>query len=61
MTGNLTGGFTGRFDSEVRPVTVKGERRRLALEDKWLRTERNDDKCGKLLRGRMGWCAAPFN
>jgi hypothetical protein len=27
MTRNLTRGFTGRFDSEVRPVTVKGERR----------------------------------
>jgi hypothetical protein len=53
-------GFTGWFDSEVRPTTVKGERRRLALEDKWLRTERNDEECSKLLWGRMGWCVAPF-
>jgi hypothetical protein len=60
MTGYLTEGFTGRFDSEVGLVTVKGEQRQLALVDKWLETERNDEECGKLLRGRMGWCAAPF-
>jgi hypothetical protein len=47
MTGNLTEGFMGWFDSEVRPATVKGERRRFALADKWLRTERNNEDCGK--------------
>jgi hypothetical protein len=26
MTGNLTEGFMGQFDSEVRPAMVKGER-----------------------------------
>jgi hypothetical protein len=60
MIGNLTEGFTGQCDSEVMPVMVKGEWRRLAHANKWLRTERNDEECDKLLWGRMGWCAAPF-
>jgi hypothetical protein len=60
MMGHHSEDFMGRCDSEVRPAMVKGEQRRLSLVDKWLRTERNDVECGKLLQARMGWCATPF-
>jgi hypothetical protein len=52
--GHLTEDFMGRCDNNVRPAKVKGEHRRPALAGKWLRTERNDVECDKLLRGMMG-------
>jgi hypothetical protein len=46
-------------------VTERGRRRRnksrqLLLVDKTLATKRNDVECGKVLWGRIRWCAAPF-
>jgi hypothetical protein len=43
-------------------VAGSGEanRRRLLLADTKLRTERIDEKCGKGLWGRRGWCVVPF-